>query len=107
MEATYHNETTQRKPDISQSCFYCGSQDLFTKEKTPHVGLFCARCGRWIKWLPQGRPVVAMPFGKHRGTPISDLPDDYLNWILENLELKGSLLRALEAEYERRGRTAA
>jgi len=48
-----------------------------------------------------------MPFGKHRGQAIKDLPDDYLNWILENVGLKGSLLRALEAEYERRGRVAA
>ena len=48
-----------------------------------------------------------MPFGKHAGVPIADLPHDYLEWILENLKLRGSLLRALETEYERRGRHAA
>ena len=24
---------------------------------------------------------VAMPFGKHKGTPIADLPGNYLNWF--------------------------
>ena len=47
-----------------------------------------------------------MPFGKYRDEPIRELPDDYLDWILQNVELKGSLLRALENEYERRGVTA-
>ena len=53
------------------------------------------------------RPLEKMPFGKHAGVPIADLPHDYLEWILENLKLRGSLLRALETEYERRGRHAA
>jgi uncharacterized protein (DUF3820 family) len=48
-----------------------------------------------------------MPFGKHKGTPIKDLPDDYLNWMLENVELSGSLFRSLSEEFERRGRSAA
>jgi exodeoxyribonuclease X len=45
-----------------------------------------------------------MPFGKHRGKPIKELPNDYLTWILENLEMRKSLRTVLEAEYERRGR---
>ena len=32
-------------------CKNCGSIDLFTKEKGNQVGLYCADCGKWIKWL--------------------------------------------------------
>jgi len=39
------------------------------------------------------------------GSPIKDLPRGYLNWTLENLRLKGLLLKVLEAEFERRGST--
>ena len=89
-------------------CPHCGGAELYTKKQGLHLGLYCQACGdRWIRWLSQARPVVAMPFGKHRGTPISDLPDDYLDWLLENVEVKDSLSKALESEYERRRRTAA
>jgi uncharacterized protein (DUF3820 family) len=67
-----------------------------------HIEQRCS-AGHFIKFLPQGRPINVMPFGKHKGAPIGELPGDYLNWVLENLVLKGSLLRALEAEFERRG----
>ena len=46
---------------------------------------------------------MKMPFGKYLGKPIQELPDDYLNWILENLELRRPLRVALETEFERRG----
>jgi len=26
-----------------------------------------------------------MPFGKHKGTPLRDLPPSYVNWCIENL----------------------
>ncbi len=39
-----------------------------------------------------------MPFGKHRGVPIKDLPKDYVRWALGNLaDLDEYLRRALEA----------
>jgi exodeoxyribonuclease X len=28
---------------------------------------------------------MKMPFGKHKGTPLDELPLDYMTWILENL----------------------
>jgi uncharacterized protein (DUF3820 family) len=48
-----------------------------------------------------------MPFGRHAGTRITNLATNYLRWILENVTLKGRLLKALEAEFERRGTEAA
>jgi Putative quorum-sensing-regulated virulence factor len=73
---------------------------------THHLELRCIN-GHYIKFLPQNKPIQTMVFGKYKGTPIRDLPDTYLNWILENLDLKGGLFRALSEEYERRGRAAA
>ncbi len=43
-----------------------------------------------------------MPFGKHRGTAISELADEYLLW-LTSIELRRPWLRdAVEEEIERR-----
>jgi hypothetical protein len=41
-----------------------------------------------------------MPFGKHKGERLEDIPPDYLEWCLENLEdidftLRQAMLRAL------------
>jgi len=42
---------------------------------------------------------MLMPFGKHRGEPIEDLPTDYIEWLLENCEtLRPSLQEELEAQ---------
>ena len=32
-------------------CPKCGGMDFFIAEKGPHKGLYCVRCGKWIKWL--------------------------------------------------------
>ena len=29
---------------------------------------------------------MRMPFGKHKGELVEDLPSDYVEWILENVE---------------------
>ena len=29
----------------------CGSTDLFTEQKGNNLGLYCSKCGKWIKWL--------------------------------------------------------
>jgi hypothetical protein len=42
-----------------------------------------------------------MPFGKHHGIPLAELPDDYLSWLL-TIELRGWLHEAAHAEYARR-----
>jgi exodeoxyribonuclease X len=38
-----------------------------------------------------------MPFGKHKGEPIEDLPSDYIEWALRELD---SLRPALKEEME-------
>lgn len=48
-------------------------------------------------WATPGADV--MPFGKHRGTPIKDVPKSYLQWILANVE---TIEPALKAKIEAR-----
>lgn len=36
-----------------------------------------------------------MPFGKHKGTPIADLPGNYLNWFAREGFPKGEVGRLL------------
>lgn len=44
------------------------------------------------------RPIAVMPFGKHRGTKLADLPNDYLHWLLNKCEnLDADLRTALLA----------
>lgn len=38
-----------------------------------------------------------MPFGKHKGTPIKDLPPSYVAWALENLDDRNADLKAVLA----------
>ena len=45
---------------------------------------------------------VRIPFGKHRGTLISDLPDEYIVWLYENADLYGLLELAVDAEFRDR-----
>lgn len=41
---------------------------------------------------------MKMPFGKYRGLEISNLPSNYLDWLL-TIDLHGRLLEAVEAEW--------
>jgi hypothetical protein len=44
-----------------------------------------------------------MPFGKHRGKQLSELPAGYLAWLLTLPDLNAWLRQALEQEAVRRG----
>lgn len=52
---------------------------------------------------------VRMPFGKHKGEPVEDLPADYIEWFLGNVErISPSLQREMEAQLAmKRGEGAA
>lgn len=47
----------------------------------------------------------SIPFGRYRGCPLEDLPDDYLQWLL-TIELRTPLREAVREEAARRGRHA-
>jgi hypothetical protein len=41
---------------------------------------------------------MRMPFGKHRGEELSEIPDDYLVWCLDNCDsMSPTLRKAIEA----------
>ena len=53
--------------------------------------------------LPPSGSQMVMPFGKHRGEKISDLPSDYIEWCLENLEnIRPDLQKEMENQLELR-----
>lgn len=43
---------------------------------------------------------VEMPFGKHQGTPIADLPGNYLNWFAREGFPAGEIGRLLALMHE-------
>ncbi|PWI54869.1 hypothetical protein BM613_13615 [Sulfoacidibacillus thermotolerans] len=50
------------------------------------------------------RPIYVqkMPFGKHRGTPLEEVPDDYLRWMIKNVDTMDSDLRySIKSRLER------
>ncbi len=54
--------------------------------------------------VPKSNP--KMPFGKHRGQYVTELPDGYLCWLMETIfdDLEGDSLReAIYDEYQNRG----
>lgn len=52
-----------------------------------------------VTWLsqPQIDTRMTMPFGKHKGVKLEDLPLDYVLWMRHNLDLTGDLKASLEA----------
>jgi exodeoxyribonuclease X len=52
-----------------------------------------------IEISPQPLNVATMPFGKHRGTPMAELPRSYISWALNNMtELDPDLEASLRAQ---------
>jgi uncharacterized protein (DUF3820 family) len=37
-----------------------------------------------------------MPFGKHKGKPVEQVPKGYLRWLKTNVELRGPLAEAVD-----------
>ena len=50
----------------------------------------------------QSRPLCLMPFGRFKGSPLSDLPSDYLLWLSMLPDVRQPLLGGLLAEMARR-----
>lgn len=74
-------------------CKSCGSvfEEYKTTEKifkngTKHLEARCPDCGKWIKYLPQGKDTT-MWYGKYKGEKIEDIiikDPEYIMWLKEN-----------------------
>jgi hypothetical protein len=43
----------------SSECPHCGARDnFFTKEKSPHIGLYCRSCKRWSRWIRRRQAAI-------------------------------------------------
>ena len=49
------------------TCNKCGIVNGFIEEKTTQVGLYCDKCGKWIKWLTKDDARLFKQF-KHNET---------------------------------------
>jgi hypothetical protein len=48
-------------------------------------------------------PSHTMPFGRHKGVPLQEVPASYLEWAARTLKLSSGLRASVAAELERRG----
>lgn len=96
--------------DATDLCPYCRSPYLFTVrcETGPHYARTgCRDCDRHVRFEPapmtdERSAAFIMPIGKHRGTPLRDVPTDYLVWFIGQPNIKDSLRRHMEHELNRR-----
>lgn len=88
-EYKYSNETVH----IVSHCAECGARGLSPSKKTD-------------KEIEQAFDRNAeVPFGKHRGTKIKDLPDDYVSWCAKNIT--GKFKSTFEKEILERSKNSA
>jgi hypothetical protein len=46
-----HTEKINASPFLGTACKRCASDNLYVKQQSVHLGLFCRECGLWQKWL--------------------------------------------------------
>lgn len=40
----------------------CGNDKFFFRHKNIHVGAYCSKCGRWLKWLNSSEQNISKLF---------------------------------------------
>ncbi len=80
------------------TCLKCGGveitiENVFNEAVGSRRKASCAYCGTYIKFLPSldSSGDFIMPFGKHKGEKLDQIPRDYLHWILINLRLQSRM----------------
>lgn len=69
----------------------CDSTRYSRRQEKTHVGLYCIGCGKWWKW--EAQPITreraaafVLPFGKHKGKKLAEVPRDYLEWAAHKMD---------------------
>jgi exodeoxyribonuclease X len=55
-----------------------------------------------LAWTSEPRRLDRIPFGKHRGKPWSEPPEDYLRWMAAQADMDADAVSAARQELERR-----
>jgi exodeoxyribonuclease X len=55
-----------------------------------------------VAWTKQPKPMPVIAFGKHRGSPWSDVPSDYLEWITLQVDMDADAVWYARNELNRR-----
>lgn len=86
-----HFDFEQVKEDMKKAS-QCEHDSTIEKEKGPHTGIYCASCDKWLRWKKKEPDYekdwvnFTMPFGKHEGKLLKEIPHHYLKWGAENLD---------------------
>lgn len=57
-----------------------------------------------LKLINKPREIQHMPFGKHQGVPLKDVPRDYIKWLANSGALEKPENAELRACFEKLGR---
>lgn len=66
-------------------CTKCGSKDFHLETKGNNIGLYCNKCGKWIKWLSKDE-VRAFEFYKNNKIKVTENKSASNDFIKEELE---------------------
>jgi len=79
-----------------KTCDKCQKEvEPVQQQSGPHLGEYCPDCGKWFGWVTQDKPYdpnYVLTWGKHQGKKISELPTDYLIFMLEGVDDDGHAL---------------
>ena len=86
-------------------CQNCGCIELEIKflESNKAIQMRCSACGKFFGNYKYAKAeTYIMPFGKHKGEKLTELPNDYLEWLYYKSDISGNLYDAVEEILERR-----
>jgi len=64
-------------------CGHCGSSNTEIEQKGTQTGLYCADCGKWIKWLNKDEIRV---FNRSNNVKINTDTDESLKNLVKDLQ---------------------
>lgn len=63
------------------TCKACGIVNGFIEEKGTQVGLYCNKCGKWIKWLNKDETRLFKHYDTHDKEIYNKAIDDFREWL--------------------------
>lgn len=72
------------------------------QQEGPHRVARCPLCNKWLAALPGDPAAFVMPFGKHKGKPVSSMWEedpDYCRWLMEQDFVRPRLREVLEGTH--------